>query len=219
MARVARLDRGRWDGAGGESGYGLLVFEGVLCRRVFCGGRAGAELVGPGDLVRPGEGIDDLGVDRSELTVVEPARVALLDLAFALRAAPYPEVSVALSRRALGRSAHLAQLLAINGQRRIETRLELLFGQLADRFGTPCGDGEAELSLRLSHRLLGEMVAAHRPSVSAALGQLERQGFLRRAGRRGWIVRPAALPTPVLDGAGTASGLLAAQPPQARAAV
>jgi CRP-like cAMP-binding protein len=36
-----------------RGGYGLLVLEGLLLRRVGIEGRYGAELLGPGDLLRP----------------------------------------------------------------------------------------------------------------------------------------------------------------------
>ena len=47
----------------------------------------------------------------------------------------FPEIGVAIVRRALLRSRYLAILVAIVSQRKVETRLVMLFWHLADRFG------------------------------------------------------------------------------------
>src|SRR3954465_3130342 len=80
----------------GEEGYGLLVLSGALCRRIAHDGLTGADLVGPGDLIRPWEGFGSwsslsLG---SRWTVVMPSRLAILDRAFAERVAPFPEIAL-----------------------------------------------------------------------------------------------------------------------------
>ncbi len=87
----------------GRQGYGLLILSGVLCRRVGQGSRHGAELVGPGDVIRPSDAVgqwSSIPIDTS-WTAISPARVAVLDRAFAYRAAPFPEVSIAINGRTL----------------------------------------------------------------------------------------------------------------------
>ena len=46
-----------------RGGYGLLIVEGLLLRRVGVGGRYAAELLGPGDLLRPWQTEDESGLD------------------------------------------------------------------------------------------------------------------------------------------------------------
>jgi len=50
--------------------------------------------------------------------------------------------------------------------------------------------------LTISHRLLGELVGARRPTVSTALAALERQGRLRRREDATWLLlgEPAGMP-------------------------
>ncbi|HEX3735567.1 MAG TPA: Crp/Fnr family transcriptional regulator [Solirubrobacterales bacterium] len=190
-ARVLDLPRGNWDadsdeGAPARAGFGLLALSGVLCRRVVQSERYGAELIGSGDLMRPWDRIGEWSTipTDSSWTVIEPARLAVLDADFARRAAPFPEIALTLARRALMRSRYLAILIAIVSQRRVETRLTMLFWHLADRFGQRHGEW-VEIPVPLTHSLLGELVAARRPTVTTALTRLDERGVLRREGR-GW---------------------------------
>lgn len=197
-ARAVEVPAGQWEVAdelGGErSGFGLLVVSGILCRRVVQGECNGAEVVGPGDLLRPWEGIGGWASIPTESTwqVVEPGRVAILDESFVLRASPYPEVSINLVRRALQRSRYLAVLIAITGQRRIETRLTMLLWHLADRFGHVNGEW-VEVPVPLTHSTLAELVAARRPSVTTALSHLYEREIFQRA-ERGWRLRGTVPP-------------------------
>ena len=189
-ARLLDIPRGRWDAdqvpGADPAGFGLLVVSGLLCRRVVQGERYGAELLGPGDLLRPWDQIGEWSSIPTEADwlVIENARVAVLDGAFTRRVAPYPQISVALIRRGLLRSRYLAILIAIVSQRRVETRLTMLFWHLADRFGRVRGD-LIDIPVPLTHRILAELVAARRPSVSTALSKLQSQGVLERR-KGGW---------------------------------
>src|SRR5262249_50573858 len=116
QARVQPLLPGVWEPESepaAEGGFGLLVLSGVLCRRVGSSAHYGAELVGPGDLLRPWERITDwASVPRtSSWNVISQARVAVLDEEFSRRAAPFPEIAAALTGRALLRSRYLALLI------------------------------------------------------------------------------------------------------------
>jgi CRP-like cAMP-binding protein len=191
-ARVLEIPRGEWLPPGDpviRSGFGLLVLDGVLCRRVVQGERFGAELIGAGDLMRPWDQIGGWASIRTESswTVIEAARVAILDAAFARHAAPFPEIGVALLRRGLLRSRYLAILVAIISQRRVEARLTMLFWHLADRFGQMRGKW-IEIPVPLTHSVLGELIAARRPSVTTALSKLQERGVLARE-RGGWRLR------------------------------
>lgn len=188
-ARALELPRGQWDAeraADARSGYGYLVLTGILCRRVMHSESYGAELIGPGDLLRPWDQVREWSTipTVAEWTVIEPARLAVLDADFARRAAPFPEVGTSLARRALMRSRYLAILVSIIGQRRIETRLHMLFWHLADRFGQMQGEW-VDIPVPLTHSLLGELIAARRPSVTTALSRLQEQGVVIRE-PHGW---------------------------------
>jgi len=55
------------------------------------------------------------------------------------------------------------------------------FKYVADRYGR-VGPGGVELSIPLTHDLISQLVGAHRPSVSTALGRLEHAGDVSRDG-------------------------------------
>jgi CRP/FNR family transcriptional regulator, cyclic AMP receptor protein len=68
--------------------------------------------------------------------------------------------------------------MAIVHHPRVDTRLHMLLWHLADRWGRVRGDGTI-VPLRLTHYVLADLVAAGRPTVSAALAELAEQGLLR----------------------------------------
>jgi hypothetical protein len=183
----------------GESGFGLLVLSGVLCRRTAQSGHVSAELIGPGDLIRPWEssaGWSSLPV-ACRWVIVKPAQLAILDRAFAERVAPFPEIAIGLSRRSVRRTARLATALSGLCQPRVESRLTTLFWQLADRFGKTRADC-IHVPVPLTHGLLAELVAMRRPSVTKALARLRQEGVLERA-EGGWLLRGPG-PTAALSG-------------------
>jgi CRP/FNR family cyclic AMP-dependent transcriptional regulator len=200
-AEVLDLPEGRWEveSAGlDQSGFGLLVLSGVLCRRVIQSECPSAEIVGQGDLLRPWDHLAEWSSIPVEASweVIQPSRLAILDAGFARRASPYPEVASQLVRRALIRSRYLAILVAIIGQRRVETRLTMLFWHLADRFGQMNGEW-VEIPVPLTHSTLAELVAARRPSVTTALSGLQSQGVLLRC-HNGWRLR-GTVPSELLE--------------------
>jgi len=171
-----------------EDGIGLLVLEGLLIRRVGIDGRFGAELLGDGDLLRPWQG-EDLQLALPHTTgwrVLTRSRLAVLDGRVAERLARYPALTGALAGRALNRARGLCLMMAIVHHPRIEVRLHMLFWHLANRWGRVRSDG-VMLPLRLSHSVLADLVAAQRPSVTAALGKLADRKLVF-AVRDGWLL-------------------------------
>src|SRR3954454_23706536 len=140
VAAVVRVRRGKWDARAPaehtRGGHGFLLLEGLLVRRVGIGDRFAAELLGPGDLLRP------LEHDGEEATlpfaatwrVLEPLRLALLDGAWSARMAAFPGVGVELTARAMLRSRRLANMFVITSHPHLEERLVLLMWELADRY-------------------------------------------------------------------------------------
>ena len=192
VAIVLRRDTGIWrakeDARYGRDGLGLLVVDGMLVRRVGLEGRFGAELLSVGDVLQPSEhdGEEATLPFEAAWRVLVPLRLAVLDLDWLARMAPFPEVTAELTRRVMVRSRRLASMLAIAQHHRLEDRLRLLFWELADRYGRVGPDG-VRLDVGLTHELISHLVGAHRPSVSAALARLERGGFIQRR-ERGWLL-------------------------------
>ena len=191
-AATIEFDVGSWsepvDSDQFRGGYGLLVIEGLMLRRAGIEGRHAAELLGPGDLLRPWQhdgGDSTLEVDWA-FRIVAPARVAVLDPRWTARAAACPQLGAELAGRALMRSLRLVIAMAIAQQPRLDERLWMLFWDLADRFGKVHGDG-VHLDLPLTHEVLSHLAGARRPSVSGALTRLADEGRLRRSGRH-WVL-------------------------------
>lgn len=160
------------------SGAGLLLLEGLIARETSVANRTAAELVGPGDLLQPPSlNPDDLLAPEHHWRVLWPARLALLDGEFSERIRPWPHVMVALLRRVSRRVSDVDAMRAITSHPRLELRLVCLFWHLAARWGR-VEPGGIHLTLPLTHRLLGQLVAAERPSISHALARLSHAGLL-----------------------------------------
>ena len=157
-------------------GPGLLLLEGVVATSVRVGDRVASELLGAGDLLEPDEiETDELVACMTEWRALQPARLAILDGAFAERTKPWPQLTQALLRRVERRAHNLNVQRAIASQPRLEIRLTLLLWHLASRWGR-VEPGGIRLPLPLTHQLLGRLIGAERPSVSHALARLSRTG-------------------------------------------
>jgi CRP/FNR family transcriptional regulator, cyclic AMP receptor protein len=159
-------------------GPGLLVLEGLMTIDTEVAGRTVTELVGTGDLLQPDTPHPEEMLDRSvSWKALALTQIALLNDEFAVRMRPWPQVARALLRRTERRAAELAELRAISSHPRLEVRLALLLWHLAARWGRVERSG-LRLILPLTHRLLGQMVAAERPSISHALRRLSDAGLI-----------------------------------------
>src|SRR4029453_3107006 len=113
------IPRGRWTPSQalleGTRPIGLLILEGPLMREATVGDHPSAELVGPGDLLRAWDDVDaeELLPRTIEWNALATTRVAVIDHAFAVRAAQWPEVFAALLDRAARRAERLVVLQAI----------------------------------------------------------------------------------------------------------
>jgi CRP/FNR family transcriptional regulator, cyclic AMP receptor protein len=183
VATVRTLGRGRWapkaDEFGSRSGFGLLILEGFVARRVALGERSCAELLGPESLLQPWLDDGEFAVMpfAASFTVLEPVSVAVLDGGVAASLSRWPAVVRNLMARALVRSRYMAGHLTLTQFPRVDTRLLVLLWHLGERFGRMTPDGVV-VRLPLSHELIGDMIAARRQSVTTALGQLEERGHV-----------------------------------------
>ncbi len=193
VASAALVPRGEWKppcaGLAESRSLGLLVLDGMATREVGLGGPACAELIGPGDLIRPW----DVGVVAGPLPlkvswrVLEPITVAVLGAPFGVLAAQWPALTAALVARATRRAQTLAVTQAIGCTTGVERRLLMMLWHLADRWGR-VGPNGISVPLRLTHETMGRLIAARRPSVSSAMKKLEQQGVVRRSEGQGWLL-------------------------------
>jgi CRP/FNR family transcriptional regulator, cyclic AMP receptor protein len=169
-------------------GPGVLLLDGVLALSSRVGDRVATELLGTGDLLQPlWGGAERLLSYEVAWRALAPMRFALLDGAFVKRVRFWPEIGLALLRRAGRRAVNLDVQRAIAAQPRLEVRLALLLWHLAGRWGK-VEPGGVRLPLPLTHQLLGQLVGAERPSVSHALARLAEGGFVIGRGDQ-WHLR------------------------------
>jgi CRP/FNR family cyclic AMP-dependent transcriptional regulator len=194
LVRTHRLSVGPWDVsrlAGASADHvGLLVLDGVISRELVVADHVSAELLGPGDLVRPWQGASAAGLlpVQAIWSVLSTVTLAVLDRRFAAEAARYPEITAALFDRLGERSLRLATTQAISQLTRVDRRLKALFWHLAERWGRVSGDGVV-VPLALTHRILGQLVGARRPTVSTALSELAEREELVRRPDGSWLLR------------------------------
>ena len=191
-ARVRAFRRGGLDAgeppADTARHFGFLVLDGLLVREVRVGERSLAEILGPGDVLRPWEqGAGEVHGIEVRWRALTTVRMAELDAQLAQAARHWPEVTAELSARGIRRANDLAAQAAISHMRRVEDRLVYLLTHLASRWGRVTPDGIV-LSLPLTHATLAQLVGARRPSVTAAFGELAREGICVPRGQGTWLL-------------------------------
>ena len=157
-------------------------------------GRRCCELLGHGDVMRPWQWDDEGSHVRAEVgwVVLEPTRLAVLDHGLVQRIAPLARAG----RRALqprdaarppprGRARHRAP------PARRATGCCSRSGTSRSAGGASRADGVV-VPLPLGHQRLADLVGAHRPSVTTAMGELARAGTLSRRENGDWVLHGAA---------------------------
>jgi CRP-like cAMP-binding protein len=196
------FEPGPWDGErlreAGPEHVGLLVLDGLMTRELVLADNVSAELLGPGDLVRPWQAAGPERLVQYEIrwTAIERTDLAILDRRFAALLTRYPQVNAMLIDRLTERSQRLSLMQAISQLNGVDRRLLTLFWHLAERWGrvTPAG---VVVPVVVPHRVLAQLVGARRPTVSSALGQLAERGEVVRDAERGWLLTgaPVGIPT------------------------
>jgi hypothetical protein len=180
VLQVGEAPLERWFGSS-LHGPGLLVLSGLLAREVHVADRTSTELLGPGDLLRPWDLDPDDPVPWTVVwRVLGPAELALLDAFFADRIRPWPQINDDLMGCAIRRAQSIGVQRAISCHPRVDMRVAMLLWHLAGRWGKVQRDGGVRLGLPLTHRLIGELIGAERPSVSHAVRRLAEGGEIVR---------------------------------------
>lgn len=199
VAHVIEIEGSRWDSselarAAEPRWLGVIVVDGLLLRRVSVAGRTSCEIFGAGDIFRPWDEDGEYAplVVEVDWLVLKPARLALLDSAFALRMARWPSVSARLMQRVASRARNLALTQAVTHLPRTHARLLLLFWLLAERWGTVSTEGVL-VRLPLTHQVLAMLVGSHRPTVTIALQKLSRSHLLIRQSNNRWLLTNLAV--------------------------
>jgi CRP/FNR family cyclic AMP-dependent transcriptional regulator len=199
-ARVTTLDIGPWYpaelGCASALDVGLLIVRGVIARELWVHDAPSAELFGPGDIIRfrrleaPPQAMLHT---TARWTALGKAAVAVPDRNTRIALRNYPEVAAILVDRLNARAERLAVTQAISQITGVEMRVEALLWHLAERWGR-VGTNGIIIPVALSHRMIGSLVGARRPTVSTAIARLTEEGRLTRRPDGSWLLMSSEPP-------------------------
>jgi CRP/FNR family transcriptional regulator, cyclic AMP receptor protein len=199
-ARVIDCERTLWEvpRLDPDTGYGLLMLEGLIARRIRLERAVAVEILGPGDILRPPDDLPLVAHDylRVEWKVFQPARFAVLDEQITSQLMESTALSLAFAARLARRARRLTYLLAISHLARVEDRLLATLWHLAGNWGRATADG-ITVPVPLLHSDLGHIVGARRPTVTLAMTSLRDRELVGRQRDGSYLLRgdpPAWLP-------------------------
>jgi CRP/FNR family cyclic AMP-dependent transcriptional regulator len=196
LASVCHVPAGKWqiDEPADKQPHllGFVIVAGLVCQEVALRERHIFEFLGPGDVVQaPAVPVRPrLGGPVMSTAAVDTTVLALGE-SFIRAAGRWPSLLVAVHERLEAQRENLAIQGLIAQLARAEHRVLLQLWHLADRWGRVTTEGTL-IPLSLTHKLLGQMIAARRPTVTLAVAVLESQGLIRRVGSSAWLLMPAA---------------------------
>src|SRR5437763_1652555 len=118
----------------------------------------------------------------------EPLTLAVLDAPAMQRLMVFPEIVSHLMGRVMRRSRRVVGYLVIAQLTAVDTRLHVALWHMADRFGKVRPDGIV-VPLSLTHEILGLIIGARRPSVTAAMGRLVQRELVEPLPEGGWLLK------------------------------
>jgi CRP-like cAMP-binding protein len=191
-ARFLSLPAGRLDLTSAidarSAAFGVLILDGIVCREVQLRDQHVMELLGPGDVVvRAPDELSELELGASTTTAVRDLLAVELGSAFVRCAARWPGLMTALVDRLEQQHQRLVAQELIVHLRRADERLLLMLWLLANRWGYVTPEG-IHVPLSMTHDLLGQLIAAKRPTVSLAVRELEKGNLLKRLPGGSWLI-------------------------------
>src|SRR4051812_15206199 len=183
-ARTVTLPAGSWDPqellSAVAAGLGLLILDGAIARELWLRDVPSTELFGPGEIIAVvDDGVEELLQPAVRWSALAPSSLALLDEHAVRALALFPEAMAVVLERLAARAERLAITQAVSHMTGVDARVEVMLWHLAARWGRVGREGMI-VPLALSHRMIGSLVGARRPTVTAAITRLTRQKRLQR---------------------------------------
>ncbi len=162
--------------------FGLLILDGLIGRRVRIGRAVSTELLSSGDILRPWDELSEWEMIQPNLEwrVFAPTRMAILDERVTALIGRRSQLMINFSERLLRRARAATYLMVVSHLPRVEDRVQATLWHIASSWGRVTIEG-IMIPFRLTHEVLGEIVGAHRPSVTVAMQTLQNRGQLTRA--------------------------------------
>lgn len=126
---------------------------------------------------------DDFAEAMTTCTVVSVRKSALTWLA-----TRDPKVAMALFSALSERTRLTEEFSTVLLPREVSSRLAALLLSLAGRVGVEGEEGGVLIDLRLTHQIMADMIASTREAVSKSMSEFQREGFVMRSGRGGFVV-------------------------------
>jgi CRP-like cAMP-binding protein len=155
----------------------LVVHEGFVVVRSTPGGLARSIVTaeaGPGRILLP-------PADEEVLFALTPSRLIALDAGARERVLDAPDAAHALVESLAATLARNQEALANFAHTRHVERVRRKLRQLANSYGRVAHDG-IRIDFPVSHTLLADMIGSSRETVTRALDELQRTGFVARRG-------------------------------------
>jgi hypothetical protein len=165
----------------------VLLVSGLVSRDIRLGGRTASELHGPGDVLCSELPDERLFRDAVKWNIQAPTVLAHLDRRFDEASVRWPRLTGVLVSRLRARAERVAAHMAVLHMSRVEERIMAVMRLTADRWGRPSEDGVL-VPIPLTHQMVGQLVAAQRPSVTLALRDLAHARRLVKVPGEGWLL-------------------------------
>jgi len=167
--------------------WGIYVVAGILVRSVSVGRAALPELVGPGEVLGPPVPLDSVLPSEERFTAIERAEIVALGPRAARAMGRWPAMLAVLERRRSAQRLRATTLGAITQLPNVEMRVLAALWHLAETWGRVSLDGTI-IPFRFTHEVLGQFVAARRPTVSLSLRKLHAVNLVRRLDDGSWLL-------------------------------
>ena len=167
---------------------GFLIAAGLVRSDVTLRDRHLVEFLGPGDILQLPAGEDPPAlVGAPAIVVLERVVLVALGATFLQAAARWPDLFMAVLARLERQRARVSTQALIVHLPQARDRLLLVLWHLSSRWGRVTPDG-LHVPLKLTHDLLGQLIAARRPTVSLAIKELVGDGCVERRDDGSWVV-------------------------------
>ena len=193
-APLVRVARGSWQTEPQSDGLlGYLIVDGMISREAALRSYQLVELLGPGDVLHASAQREHGGGLEARVHVILDSLVMPLGPQLIAAATHWPAILIELQARFEQQHDRLVTQALIAHLPRSVDRLLFMLWHIADSWGRVTPEGVV-VPLRLTHAVLGRLVAARRSTVTLAVTELQDAGHVRRMEDGSWLLNPDSRP-------------------------
>jgi CRP/FNR family transcriptional regulator, cyclic AMP receptor protein len=178
-----------------HNAFGATVLDGIVMTSLNIGEQAGIQLLGPGALLMPDNGMLPEWVGGSRIRTTQSVRLGLFGNDLLAAAYRWPRVVIGLFACLGEQLQRLTAQMVICQLPRVDERVVAIMWLLAESWGQVTASG-VRLPLTLTHETLGALIGARRPTVTLALRKLTEKGALIHQDSGWLLLEPPPQPAP-----------------------